>query len=300
MPATDAVQPRNPSTLGPQFDEFLKQGRFLRNWSPRTVRSDEQAFASFAASGSAVSAMPTRSALESWVVWMREKGLSPGACNAYIRAMNSFLTWAHAEELIPAPLHLKTLRSEKRVIEIFDSVHVRTLVSFQPKGFSETRLHVLILTLLDTGCCIEEALTAADGSVDLENLLLTVMGKGSKERKIPFSLELRKSLFRFQQLKAKQDVPRGMLFCTRSGTRLSYRNVYRDIRAHCEALGIEGPRISPHTMRHTFATAYLKQGGDIYKLCRILGHTDIRTTMIYLHLSHEDLRQQTSLLRRSS
>jgi integrase/recombinase XerD len=177
---------------------------------------------------------------------------------------------------------------------------VRALVSFQPKGFAETRLHVLILTLLDTGCRIEEALTATDGSVDLENLLLTVMGKGSKERKIPFSLELRKSLYRFQHLKTKQEIPRGMLFCTRSGTRLSYRNTYRDLKAHCEALGIEGPRISPHTLRHTFATNYLKRGGDIYKLCRILGHTDIRTTEIYLHLSPEDLRHQTSLLRRSS
>jgi integrase len=74
----------------------------------------------------------------------------------------------------------------------------------KPKRFDQWRLHTLIALLLDTGVRIEEALSLNRGDVDLDNLLVTVFGKGRKERRVPFSFELRKVLFRYEQVRARQ------------------------------------------------------------------------------------------------
>ena len=63
---------------------------------------------------------------------------------------------------------------------------------------------------------------------------------------------------------------------------MNYHNLLRDFKMHCKALGITDARISPHGLRHYFAQHYLRRGGDLYRLSRILGHTNIATTQIYL------------------
>lgn len=77
---------------------------------------------------------------------------------------------------------------------------IRRLVAFAPRTFPWCRLHVLILTILDTGIRRDEALTLRWTDVDLDNLLLTVIGKGNKQRKVPISFELRKHLFRWNRV----------------------------------------------------------------------------------------------------
>jgi integrase/recombinase XerD len=118
--------------------------------------------------------------------------------------------------------------------------------------------------------------------MDFENLLLTVNGKGNRERKIPFSLDLRKVLFRFQQIARKRGRSELFLFSARSGGRLSYRKVYRDIKQICVKLGISGSHVRPHCFRHFFAVSYIRNGGDLYSLSRILGHSSVKTTEVYL------------------
>src|SRR5262249_47373367 len=108
-------------------------------------------------------------------------------------------------------------------------------------------------------------------------------------------------LFAYVKERQKNVHPSDVLFCCRTGRRLAYRNVYRDMRKLCATLGIVGPRISPHTIRHTFATNYLRHGGDIVRLSMVLGHTQITTTQRYLHLLTEDFsasHQTLSILNR--
>jgi integrase len=81
---------------------------------------------------------------------------------------------------------------------------MHTLLAAKPKRFDDWRLHALVCLLLDTGLRIEEALTLRRSDVDFENLLITAFGKGRKERRIPFSFELRKVLFRWQGIRSKK------------------------------------------------------------------------------------------------
>jgi integrase/recombinase XerD len=122
---------------------------------------------------------------------MREKGLKPTGCNSAIRAINAYLKWSGS------PHRLLYLKEDQRVLPTFTLPDIKKLLSYKPKNFYEHRLHLIILVLLDTGCRIHEVLSLRASDCDLDNLLFTVTGKGRKQRKIPFSFELRRHLSRF-------------------------------------------------------------------------------------------------------
>jgi integrase len=90
-------------------------------------------------------------------------------------------------------IKLSPLKFEKRLIETLTDKQMRALLTIKPKHFDQWRLHAIVCLLLDAGLRIEEALTLRRGDLDFDNLLVTVFGKGRKERRIPFSFELRKT-----------------------------------------------------------------------------------------------------------
>lgn len=293
------------------FADFIRTGLYLRNWSPRTVRTYKQAFSSFQQSlrspGTAeltdmgASPMVTKAQLEAWIIWLRQKGVTPGGCNMYIRTINSFTSWLKEQGHASEEFRLKLLPCPRQPLRGFQDAEIRSLLSFRPVSVYELRTFTLTVLLLDTGCRIDEALTLHVENVDMDNLQLTVTGKGSKKRVVPFSLEFRKILFRYMQHRIKhiQGVSK-FVFCSRSGSHLSYRNCYRDIKNLCAKAQVVGDHVHPHAMRHAFAVNYIRRGGDIYRLSRILGHSSISTTTLYLRsMGIEQIREgHISLLSR--
>jgi len=114
--------------------------------------------------------------------------------------------------------------------------------------------------------------------IDLDQLLIQVMGKGRKQRTVPMSIHLMKILFKW--------ATNEQLFETGNGGIISRSNAQRDFTAMGKKLGI---RISAHRCRHTMATNYLVSGGQISQLRRILGHSSILTTQKYEHLATSNL-----------
>ena len=113
--------------------------------------------------------------------------------------------------------------------------------------------------------------------VDLDNLVIKVLGKGHRERLVPISLECRKHLHRLLARTSGD-----LVFKTSSGLGITRHNAHRDIKRVCRAMGVDGPHVHPHAFRHCFAASYVRNGGDIYRLSRILGHSTITTTQLYL------------------
>ncbi len=184
-----------------------------------------------------------------------EASISPASCNVYIKAFNGYLIWLFENEYISESLHIKHLKAEKKIIKAFSESQLKALITFKPKNFCERRLHTLLLLLIDTGVRIDEALSLKRDDIDFDSLLIRVRGKGKKQRYVPFSLELRKSLFKFLSKHHFE-----LVFCTRNGTKYSYVNCWRDFRILAYKLGLSGVRVSPHTLRHTFARNYLREG----------------------------------------
>jgi integrase/recombinase XerD len=236
--------------------------------------------------------------MQAFVVSLRERGVKPRWVNTYLQCMNAFGMWLHQEhghERVRLPL----LKVERRVLVTLTEAQIRQLLSFRPRTFHEWRVHALVAAVLDTGCRIDELLRLSAANVDLDNLLLTVRGKGDRERKVPVSFELRKILFRYLQQRAARGMPGDLVFGSGSGTAWNQRNSLRALYLLQGKLGL--PKFGWHRLRHTMATQYLKAGGEVVRLSKVLGHSQLTTTMKYEHLLTEDIQaphQRLSVLQR--
>jgi integrase len=98
------------------------------------------------------------------------------------------------------------LRVERRLLTLLDDAQMRALIGYKPKTFRQARVHLAALLILDTGLRISEVLNLRDENIDCDNLVLKVFGKGQKERLVPFSPELRRRIYRYQQLRARKEI----------------------------------------------------------------------------------------------
>src|SRR5579864_442701 len=203
--------------MQPRFEQFTQERQYLTNVTPATISWYTQSLKWLRTES------PTPEELKDAVVRMREKGLKPTGCNSAIRAINTYLHWSAVGSEIkcsPACKHPRIcqLKEPQLVLPTFTVQQVRLLVAWKPKGKYQRRLHLLILFLLDTGCRISEALNLRVREVDFENLLVTLDGKGRKQRVVPFSFELRKAIFRY--CKEYNRTPDSLLFANRDQTHL--------------------------------------------------------------------------------
>ncbi len=282
------------------FQQFLRERTYLKNVTPKTREWYESAWKALKSTQGDGEAWPlTKPLLQTFVVRLRERGVRPVSCNTWLKALNAFSAWLCEQGHLAQPVALASLRVEKRIIPTLDDAAISRLLAFKPRTFADWRVYTLDCTILDTGCRIQELLSARVQDFDLDNLLLTVNGKGNKERKVPFGFELRKLLVRYEKARDRVGCGQQLVFCTRLGGRVTQRNA---LRSHYILLGKVGlPKFGFHRLRHTFATQYLRHGGDVVRLSKILGHTQVTTTMRYLHLLTEDLQaphQQLSILNR--
>ena len=277
------------------FQQFLRERIYIRNITPKTRDYYVTAWKSFERSrATAPSRAPdgpvlTRADLQHFIVHLRERGVKPVTCNCWLRGLNAFGRWLHAEGEIAQPVRVRPQREEKPLLPLLNEGTLRLLITYRPKTFVEWRIHAVAATILDTGCRIEELLTATVAGFDFDNLLLTVIGKGRKQRKVPFSTELRKVLVRFSKVKAEVGITSELMFPERGGGKWEHRNARRSCYWLLQNLGM--PKSGFRLLRHTFATQYLRNGCDVVRLSIVLGHSEVSTTMKYLHLLTEDLQR---------
>jgi len=278
--------------MEPRFEQFIQEKKYLANVSPATCEWYKQSLNWLS------SPSPDGAALKDFVMRMRAQGLTATSCNCRIRAVNSYLHWASGQgtKCCAACSHLKVprLKEEQRILPTFSVEDVQKIARHKPKGFYAVRLHVFVLTLIDCGCRSGEAMGLRWPDVDFDNLLLKLHGKGAKDRLVPFSFELRRHLWRWRQL-CKWD----LVFPSHQGQWLGRRDQLRDVKILCKRLGIVPPARTIHAFRHTFAVNYLRRGGSVFHLQKMLGHSTLDMTRRYANLNTQDLQdvhERVSLL----
>jgi integrase/recombinase XerD len=263
-----------------QIENFIQERVYLKSVTPATVQWYRSAFKAFDGAVESLESANTR------IVALRQRGLTPTSVNVHVRVLNAFWRWQAKEWKIPR------LKEEQKTLATLAPQQVEGIIHWKPTGRNLTRVHTACLTILDTGLRISECLGLARTDLDFENLVIHVKGKGNKQRLVPMSIELRKVLFRYCGKHAH-----ARIFATRNGTRVTTRNFQRDMSVMGRRLRITGVRFSPHTLRHTMAVSYLRHGGDIYSLSRILGHSSVKTTEVYLRsIGIDDLKRNHSRL----
>jgi integrase/recombinase XerD len=275
-------------------EQFIQERTYFKNVTSKTIDWYRQSFHAFDG------AMDSRASIGDRIGKLRTSGVSAISVNTYLRAVNAFLRWSHTEGHSPELIRIPKLKEEDKILATLTPEHVQRLIGFRPRGKYKQRIHPLACLLLDTGLRIDEALSLPRDNVDFDNLLLHVHGKGRKDRVVPMSGEMRKLLWRWPQAKG-DDNSAARVFATRDGRKLGRRNMLRHFKILGARLRITGVRFSFHTVRHTFAVNYIRNGGDVFRLQRVLGHSTLEMTRKDVNLQTSDLQavhERLSLLAR--
>ena len=221
--------------------------------------------------------------------------VAPATLQRKIACLRSFYRHLRRERILVADptAELRAPRSRARLPKVLSRDEVQALLA-QPRGSDPGALRdrALLETMYACGLRASEAITLELGQLDLEAGILRTRGKGSKERIVPIGSKAVEALRAYiergrPKLVGLRDEPR--VFVNMRGGGLSRQGLYKIVQRHARSAGLAG-RMSPHTLRHTFATHLLAGGCDLRSLQEMLGHADIGTTQIYTHLSASRLR----------
>jgi integrase/recombinase XerD len=225
----------------------------------------------------------------------RHDGSKATTANRRLTVFKRYFRWALREHLLAADptLRLLTARQPLRVPKTLSEAQVEALLGAPdidtPLGLRDRAMLELMYA---SGLRVSELVTLKTVHLGLAECALRVTGKGNKERLVPFGEEARAWLVRYQG-DARAVILKGRasdaLFVTARGGPMTRQMFWKLIKAHALAAGIAVP-LSPHTLRHAFATHLLNHGADLRAVQMLLGHADISTTTIYTHVARERLK----------
>ena len=182
-----------------------------------------------------------------------------------------------------APTKVVLTFTDEQLRRLFTVIDTTTLVGW--------RNYTIILILLDTGIRCSELTSLKLADVNIENRLLKVRGKGGKERLVPIGAKVQKALWKYLvHYNPEPATPRyNQVFLTRDGHPLTKDRLEAIVERYGKKAGITGVRVSPHTFRHTMAVTFLRNGGDIFSLQCILGHSQLEVLRGYVNLAQSDI-----------
>jgi len=224
---------------------------------------------------------------------LQERGYRPISIDTVWRGLKAFLRYCLKEGCLfyDVTKEVRLKKPPKQYPHILTEEQVERLLKAIDKTTpQETRNYAIILTFLDTGIRLSELVNARIKDLDLTHKSLRVRGKGEKDRIVFFGRKLRNTLIEYLE-KRKRLAPEDPLFCYSNGLPMKQRHVQTILKRIAKKAGLEGVRVSPHTLRHTFATFFIKNGGDVFSLQQLLGHSSITTCMVYVHMAGRALRE---------
>jgi site-specific recombinase XerD len=187
----------------------------------------------------------------------------------------------HFPRMKAAPVKLPTFLSEEETQALLGQPRTSTVLGLRDRA--------LLTLLYGTGVRASEVASLRDVDVDLSDNTVRVIGKGGHERVVPLNVEVARALAQYRCARGRV-TPQASFFKSRSGGSLSRNAIYERVRLHARRARID-KRVSPHQLRHTFATHLVRQGVQLVTIRDLLGHRCISSTQIYLHTTAQDLRQ---------
>jgi integrase/recombinase XerC/integrase/recombinase XerD len=263
----------------------------------RAYRSDLRELAEWASARNAEPTDLRYRDLRSFAATLSERGLAKSSVGRKLTAIRSFLDGmlrAGAIEANPAEL-LGTPKREQRLPRALGRDQVADLLDRIPAQTPlEIRDRAMFELAYSCGLRAEEIVNLDRASIDFENEQLRVLGKGSKERLAPIGEPAQKALRKYLESARHalaQDPSEDAIFLSRTGRRLSTSDVRRRLQKWVSQLAVAG-RVSPHALRHSFATHLLEGGADLRSIQELLGHSSVSTTQVYTRVEPSRLRRE--------
>ena len=239
--------------------------------------------------------------IRSWINQLYEEGISPRSIKRKISALKSFYKFLYREKRIDVnPMNkIITPKQSKRLPSFVSEPQMELLLEEAEKeaekmadSYETFRDDLILETFYAMGIRLSELIQLKYGDIDLYNMQLKVLGKGNKERIIPFASGYKERLQHYLEIRKNQfgEIhPQDSLFLTLNGKPLYPMLVYRRMHRYLEMVSVQ--QKSPHVLRHTFATHLLNEGADINAIKELLGHANLSATQVYTHTSIAHLKK---------
>jgi len=228
----------------------------------------------------------------------QDESLSPYSIQGHVRTLKALSSWLYREEYLNESVlaRLKLPKVPKLVIKVLTDDEVREILSAVNFNTSAgARNYSILLLMLDSGLRLGEVIGLKVPDIDTERGRVLINGKGSKERIVPIGSRSQRYLRRYMIHFRPEPIRPGIdnAFLNLDGsiiTENSIRLIFKRLSVKCKI-----PRLHAHLCRHTFGTNYLRNGGDVFSLQKILGHEDLATVKLYMHLVEADVIQKHKL-----
>ncbi len=236
--------------------------------------------------------------IRSYLVYLNEQGYAKRTIARKISALRSFCRYLLREGKIDKNpfVKVKTPKLEKKLPVFLEMVEIEQLFSLQADDELGRRDSAVLELLYATGCRVSELVAVSLLQVDFSNRYVLLLGKGDKERIVPMTnravtvLQDYITKTRSVLLQRYKVRDHGKLFINNRGGQLTDRSVRRIIDKYINLMAVY-KKISPHSIRHTFATHLLDNGADLRSVQEMLGHSSLSTTQIYTHITTERMKQ---------
>lgn len=280
--------------------EFLNYLRVERNASALTIRNYRADLAAFA--GWFVEKTKTKCDwlrldsfhLRGYLVHLTERKLERTTIHLKMSALRSFYRWlVRTERLKQNPVVGLTLPKLARKLPKFLTIQQVEALLDAPLKYGDTvaawRDKAILEVLYSGGLRIHELVQLNDDDFDMLGEVVRVRGKGKKERLAPLGAPAIQAVQRYLDLRGRSGP--GPLFVNMKGGRLTARSVQRILKRYLIAANLD-PSLTPHKLRHSFATHLLDAGADLRSVQELLGHANLATTQIYTHITPERLKKE--------
>ena len=283
------------------FIDYLSLEKGLAEQSCQSYRSDIEKFARYLEKSGKNPDQMRQVDLSAFLEYLRSRGMAPSSIarhlsslKGYYRYLNRFgITAYNPVESISGPKLYRSHPGALTVEEVFGIIRMAQLGVESDSSNKKMTLRDLALLefLYGTGARVSEASNARCDDLYAEMSLVRLFGKGKKERVVPMGKAAWKAVDDYlKYCRPKLAGPRSgaLLFLNNRGGNLSRMGIWKILRKYVSAAGIS-KKVSPHTLRHSFATHLLAGGADLIAVQELLGHADIATTEIYTHLDKDFL-----------
>jgi len=230
-----------------------------------------------------------------YISYLFSQNLKSTSVNRKISSLKTFFNFLLKKKLINAnpfadqimpkkPISLPKSISEDDVVKLLDAPKPNSLIGLRDKAMLEL--------LYASGVRISELVNIKFSDLDLERNIIKVFGKGSKERLVPFGEDAAQCISAYidERKKNKDIASIKYIFLNNRGSKISRHAFWHRLKEYCLEIGLKRD-ISPHTLRHAFATHLLNRGADLRSVQVLLGHSDLSTTQIYTHIAKQRLSE---------
>jgi integrase/recombinase XerD len=297
-----AIEQKRPVTeFDRQIHNYLDFLRLEKNLSLQTLNSYEFDFAKYRSfiilAGLRSASEITEEHISKFLATLHRRGLTPRSIARSLSAIRGFHRYLLSEEevkgdptqIIDAPKQDKNLPDVLSIVEV-DEI----LKQPDTSDILGIRDRAMLETLYATGIRVSELVNLKQSNLMVDDGMILVYGKGSKERLVPIGRSARRWIEEYQKQSrihlAKPGKSLDYLFLNIRGTKLTRDMIRKLVEKYSQTAGI-GKKVHPHTFRHSFATHLLEGGADLRVVQEMLGHADISTTQIYTHIDREYLKE---------